>query len=369
MRALFYHPSHVWTGSARAFAHAGRGLARRGWQVTFACAEEGEARRHAERLGLHVVAVEADANVLGATGDLARVVREQFAEAVFVHGERDHLVAAGAVWRAGRGAVVRRVPAGEQLTVGRTLRTALARQASCFLFTTPAQAEALGARERPLALGSVVAELGVELPPLAPPPAAGDDEPPRPAGRLAPRTLVCVHEPRAQLATATMLRATAMLAPRHPGLRVALVGPGADDEGLRMHAAALGINRVVEHLGDRVEAPALLPHAALAWVVAAGDDGGFGALDAMAARVPVLVERGSVAAGYAPDGIAGVHLEPGDVPGTAAVIAQLLTAEPDRLAMGAAGRARVERTNALDPMVDGFARAAAAARDRTRWRA
>ncbi|CAA9338604.1 MAG: hypothetical protein AVDCRST_MAG40-2288, partial [uncultured Gemmatimonadaceae bacterium] len=37
MRALFYHNSAEWTGSARIFAAAARTLAARGHQVTYAC--------------------------------------------------------------------------------------------------------------------------------------------------------------------------------------------------------------------------------------------------------------------------------------------------------------------------------------------
>jgi glycosyltransferase involved in cell wall biosynthesis len=213
----------------------------------------------------------------------------------------------------------------------------------------------------------VVADLGI-----APGALAGDvtDAAGTPGGEPpAAHSIVCVHEPGAHRATQTVLRATALLAPRHPGLRVHLVGPGAADEGLRLHAAALGVTRAVVAGGPAVDAAPLLADADLAWVVAGGDDGAFGALDAMAARVPVLVPRGGTAARYVADGITGVHLEPDDVPGTAAVIARLLAAHEARATMGAAGQARVARDHGEAAMLDGFARAASGARDRTRWRA
>ncbi|MGZ8413926.1 MAG: glycosyltransferase, partial [Gemmatirosa sp.] len=107
----------------------------------------------------------------------------------------------------------------------------------------------------------------------------------------------------------------------------------------------------------------------LGWVIADGDDGAFGVLDALAAGVPVLVDRGTDAARYVPDAIGGVHLEPGDVAGAAAVVAQLLAHDADRHSMGAAGRARVARIFTEAAMLDGFTRAAAAARERARPRA
>ena len=180
---------------------------------------------------------------------------------------------------------------------------------------------------------------------------------------------MCVYEPGARTRAATMLRATAMLAPRHPELRVLLVGPGAEDEGLRMHAAALGVPRAVSHVGVASDLAPLLASADLGWVVAGGDEGAYGALDCMAARLPVLAEVGSVAGRYVADGISGVHIAAGDVPGTAAVIAELLAHHDDRRAMGQAGAARLARSHGEAPLVDAFVRAAETARDRSRWSA
>ncbi|HZF66822.1 MAG TPA: glycosyltransferase family 4 protein [Gemmatirosa sp.] len=379
MRALFYHPSAEWNGRARVFLAAARGLAAQGWNVTFATAPEGEPRRRVLAAGLPAVGVDPDAGMVSRSGELAAALRDHFVEVVFVHGERDQLAASTAVWRASRGAVVRRVGAGDALALGRSVRLAMGRVATGFLFSSPEQVRDAGALADAAAgngagngagsalgtaLGSVVADLGI-----APGAPAGalpdmlDGEPP------AAHSIVCVHEPGAHRATQTVLRATALLAPRHPGLRVHLVGPGAADEGLRLHAAALGVTRAVIAGGPEVDAAPLLADADLAWVVAGGDDGALGALDAMAARVPVLVPRGGTAARYVPDGITGVHLEPDDVPGTAAVIARLLAAHEARATMGAAGQARVVRDHGEAAMLDGFSRAASGARDRTRWRA
>ena len=374
MRALFYHPSPLWNGRARVFLAAARGLAARGWHVTYATAPEGEPRRRALAAGLPAIGVDPEAHPVLGSGELARAVRDHFVEVVFVHGERDQLAAAGAVWRASRGAVVRRLGAGETLALGRGVRTAMGRVATGFVFTWPdAGASGTGAGggdravARPAGIGAVVADVGVPTSGASPHAASPDgtalDDAPE------TRTIVCVQAPGARLATQTVLRAAALLAPRHPELRVRLVGPGGDDEGLRMHAAALGVTRVVIAGAPGVDAAPLLPGADLAWVVADGDDGALGALDAMAAGVPVLVPRGGTAARYVAHGVDGVHLAPGDVHATAAVIARLLAAPAARAAMGQAGRARVVREHDEAAMVDGFARAASVARDRTRWRA
>ncbi|HZF68613.1 MAG TPA: hypothetical protein VEZ47_11280, partial [Gemmatirosa sp.] len=95
MRALFYHPSAAWDGRARVFLAAARGLAARGWNVTYATAPDGEPRRRALAAGLPAIGVDPDAGMVGRTGELARALRDHFVEVVFVHGERDHLAASG----------------------------------------------------------------------------------------------------------------------------------------------------------------------------------------------------------------------------------------------------------------------------------
>jgi glycosyltransferase involved in cell wall biosynthesis len=247
------------------------------------------------------------------------------------------------------------------MTISQSTRAAIRMAPTVVLATTPEQttlpSELSG-------LPTVVADIGIDvdrvLAAIEPEPAPVDDD----SGvERAPdlRRLVCVCDADSRSRAFVVLRAVAMLAPRHPELRLLLVGPGVVDAQLRMHAAALGIHRVVDYrVGDGEVTPGLAS-ADLGWVVADGDDGAFGVLDFMAAAVPVFAQRGSVAARYIADNITGRHLEPGDVPGTAAALAALLARADDRSAMGSAGRARVVRAYGEAAMLDGFARAAAAA--------
>jgi hypothetical protein len=365
VRAVFYHPGGRWSGEARAFTAAARGLAARGWTTALATGAGSPAEALARADGVQVAAVDDASTYVGAVAELARVLRAARAGAVFVHGARAQHVAAGAAWRAGGVCVVRRAPVGATLAgLGAAAsRAALRAAPTAFLCAWPEQAEQVPARAQGRA---VVADLGVPPGPDDSGDGAAYDAPPGPSA-LRRQRLVCVFEPAAQLRAATVLRAVARLAPRHPDLEVLLAGPGAGDEGLQMHAAALGIHHRVRTLDPARPAargrPAggPLAGAAVAWVVADGDDGAFGALDAMTAGVPVLADRGSAAARYVADGITGLHLAPGDVTGTAAALAQLLAADETRRHMGAAGRARAARSYTEAAMLDGFARAAAAA--------
>jgi glycosyltransferase involved in cell wall biosynthesis len=166
---------------------------------------------------------------------------------------------------------------------------------------------------------------------------------------------------------AHVLRVVALLASRHPALRLLIIGAGTDDDALRVHASALRIAQAVSFLPAYHDVLPILALAELGWVVADGDDGAYATLDLLASRVPVLADRGTIAERFVPDGIAGLLLPPGDQHGAAAAIARLLGHEEQRVAMGGAGHSRVSRDYGEAAMVDAFECAATAASDRALW--
>ena|SRR5687768_1455641 len=123
MRALFYHADRAWSGRARAFAAAARGLAGRGYQVTFVCQPDSAVEQRLSPSGYDIVPVAGRPGV-GTGFRLRRLMHDRFVEVVFVHTEREHLAAALALRLAERGAVIRRLGAGESLAVARSSRTA-----------------------------------------------------------------------------------------------------------------------------------------------------------------------------------------------------------------------------------------------------
>ena len=363
MRVMFYYSAPGWTGGARVFVAAAKGLAARGCQVTFACPGGGAVEARAAADGCDVVPIDTGGSLLGRGWRLQRILTERFVETVFVHSEREQLDVSIAMRIAGRGGVVRRVPAGTRPEMGRGTGVALRLATGGFVFTTEAEAEATP--KPPLARPPVVADLGVDV--------SRYDElravPLAALGARAPdaRLIVCAFDAGGKAQAATVLRTLALLAPRHPELHLAMVGPGSDDQDLRMHSAALGVARRVSFLGERDDDFAVLQAAHLGWIVASDDAAGFTALDVMSMRIPVLADRDTVAARYVADGITGALLNPGDALGTAAVVAGLLALDERRHAMGSAGRARVAREYTETAMVDALQGAADTARDRTRW--
>jgi hypothetical protein len=364
VRVLFYYDAPIWNGSARAFAAAGRGLAERGYTVTFVC-QSGAVEARAAAEGCDVVPLELGAGTItGAAWQLRRILTERFIETIFVHGQREHLAVALATRWATRGSVIRRTPTGGRLRTGRATRLAARMASTSYLFTTASDAQV--APVIPRAREIVTVELGVdpgrydELRPADVSGLGGE-----PGGHL----LVCAYDDGGKARAATVIRAVAMLAPRHPELHLVLFGHGATHEDLRMHAAALGVGPIVTHLDQRDDDLAVLRAADIGWVVASEDNAAFGALDFMAMRTPVLVERGTVAARYVADGITGCVLPPGDTPAVAATIAELLAQPEQRAAMGNAGRVRVARDYSEQTMLDSLQVAVESARDRSQWKA
>lgn len=359
MRVLLYCSSDHWSGGARAFATAASGLVTRGYQVTFACRAGGVVEERLPFDRYTVLPLPMTGTPIARSARLRRELAEHFVEVVLVHSEREALIASMAARLAGRAAVVRRVPAGGVPEQGVESRIAERLAATGYFYTSDDD----GGDARPHgALETVVGELGVSVDEL-------DAIEPVPIAHAEPdaRVLVCVVDGTAPRRAALVLRSVALLAPRHPELAVRLVGSGADDPELRMHAAALGLSGVVRSLGERDDQRAILKRADLAWVVAGGDEAAFGFLDAMGMRVPVLAERDALAQRYVVDGSTGALLSPGEHELAAARIATLLHDPERRLAMGSAAHARVARDFTERAMIDGFERAVRIARDRARW--
>jgi glycosyltransferase involved in cell wall biosynthesis len=178
--------------------------------------------------------------------------------------------------------------------------------------------------------------------------------------------IVCVYDPTSRGRAATAIRTISMLSPRHPNLRLIIVGPGSDDEDLRMQAAALRVLHLVSFLGERDDEINLMQDAHLGWVVADADTAVYGILDLMALGIPTVASEEGIAQRYIAHGISGALYPPDDSASTAAAVAGMLMSEDAREAMGKAARARVAREFPEAQMIEGFDRAANIARSRSR---
>jgi hypothetical protein len=273
------------------------------------------------------------------------------ADTIFVHGEYAHLVAATALAKAGKGTLVRRLGAGELLEPTRRTRQAEKNWPVRYLYTT--ETPPTGHAAPSGTLTPLRADLGVPVP--DPPPVGVEDG----YGLLA-----CIASHEALRRATNVLRAGAMLARQHPGLRIRVIGSAAGDPDLQVLASALGLARRVDWVTHAASTTDALAGASAGWVVADGDDAGLGVLQLMAHGVVPLAERTPVAMRYVTPGVHGIlmaSLEPTEM---AAETTLLLADRERRRTMSAAGRARVEREFTLRDMLAGFEHAARATRDR-----
>jgi glycosyltransferase involved in cell wall biosynthesis len=384
LHILFLHSAWEWSGTARLFARAARGVSERGAKVSLLVTPDSNVhqavspRRDPNQPRntpipepFEIIPFPTDGFFLFAARRLRRIFRRWDADAIFVTTDHEHLVAATACWLSRNGAVVRWTPAGTRLVMGTAGRWASRLARTAYLFASDIDRQRSEIPKN--AIDADVAELGVNI---ASYPADGAKKPlgeelatAADAQQSPPLNyIVCVYDPSSRGRAATAIRTMSMLAPRHPNVRLMIVGAGSDDEDLRMQAAALRVLHLVSFLGERDDQVDLMRDAHLGWVVADGDTGAFGTLDLMALGIPAVASERSVAARYIAHGITGALYPPDDSASTAAAVAGMLKSEEDREAMGKAARARVTRAFHESAMIDAFDRVANNARTRSRRR-
>ncbi|MEO6444323.1 MAG: glycosyltransferase family 4 protein [Gemmatimonadaceae bacterium] len=351
MRALFLHAHPAWGGEARVFASVAGALAERGHESWFAAPAGSEAAMQAAQRGLTVIALPQRRSARRDARHVRHVLPRDFVDVVFVHTDAEHLAAAFATRGAKRGAVVRRIAAGGEVTQTWRRRRAERLVPTRYLYTSESPPSAhLVASGTPTPMR---AELGVDVP-----------ESSNGAGGPNATVLVCMATRESLRRATNVLRAVALLVQRHRNLTLRVIGSVAQDEDLKILATALGLGRRVEWLGHPLDLAAALRGAAAGWVIADGDEAGLGALELMAHGVVVLAERTSIASRYVSNGIHGVLMTQLDPALMAAEAAVLLADAERRTAMGQAGRLRVEREFSLREMLAGFEQAAHSSRER-----
>ena len=357
MRACFVVHGAAWSGAARAFADAASLLAAHGYETCLVAPAGSETERILLGAGHDVIGMARGGGGLRSGWRLHAVVSRRLIEVLFVHDDREHFAAAAAIRFAGRGAVVRRIPSGERLALGRDGRLAMRMAATGFVF---AHADDLRSATPPRgALAAHVAPPGVALDP--PPSAAIGAIQAATGQRLA---IVAGADQRRDALVA--LRALALLAPRLPALRATVFAPAADTDAVRLEAAALGVADRIDWRPTGASCRDGLAGAALAWVIAASDDAAYAMLDALSLGVPVVAERSVVTARFVDDGVTGVLRHRGGEAEWASVVAATLARTEPLAAMRAAATRAAARWP-LDAGADGWLQVTEAARDRARW--
>jgi glycosyltransferase involved in cell wall biosynthesis len=375
LHVLFLHTAREWSGTARLFARAARGISERGAKVTLLVTPDSNVHlavspRRAPNQPrntpipepFEIIPFSSEDWVFTAARRLRNIFRRWDADTIFVATDREHLIAAIACRLSGSGSIVRWTASGKKLEMDVAGRLAGWLTRTAYLFASETDRRASNIPKSAIESGS--AELGVDM---ATYPSNGPANDRRGEGDEAPlKFIVCVYDPTSRGRAATAIRTMSMLAPRHPNLRLMIVGPGSDDEDLRMQAAALRVLHLVSFLGERDDQVSLMKDAHLGWVVAEGDTGAYGILDLMALGIPTVASEGGIAQRYVAHGISGALYPPDDSASTAAAVAGMLQSEESRMAMGKAARTRVAREFPETTTIEGFDRAANSARTRGR---
>lgn len=376
MHVLFLYAGREWSGTARLFSRAARGVSERGAKVTLLVVPDSNVHlavsprrdpnqpRHTPiPEPFEIIPFSTEGWFFSAARRLRKIFRRWDADAIFVSNDREHLIAATACWLSRNGAVVRWTPAGKRLSMDTAGQWGARLAKTWYLFASEVDRSASQIPGK--AVGSSVAEIGVNVENYRSdgPKHSVPEEPVNEQAQISTLNfIVCVYVPTARGRAATAIRTLSMLAPRHPNLRLMFVGPGSDDEDLRMQAAALRVLHLVSFLGERDDQTNLMRDAHLGWVVAEGDTGVYGLLDLMALGIPAVASEGGIAQRYIAHGISGALYPPDDSASTAAAVAGLLKNEESRHAMGKAARTRVAREFPETAMIEAFDRAANSAR-------
>lgn len=330
MRALFVIPQRELTSGARALVDGAWALATRGEEVTVGTVPGGDVDTAARRLALETVPLAEGERAIRASARLRQTIESRFVDTVVVGSERDLVLAAWAIRRAGRGTIVRRIPAGERLERRTRSRWAERLAPVAYLHASGAAAEAGTAR-----LEVVESPLGVRVPERAADLGNGEGT----------HHLVAVADSRGPTASdvSQVLRTFALLRERFARLRLAVLGPAARDVDVKLHAAALRVSDHVDWIDDPGSREATLARATVGCIAADHDGLVLGCLDFMAHGVPFVCRRVPLIERYVAHDIHGVLVPTFDPARTASELAVLLASRERREAMGAAARARVER--------------------------
>jgi len=113
----------------------------------------------------------------------------------------------------------------------------------------------------------------------------------RPTGSPKRYDLISVSRLAAVKQVETVLRVTAALRPRFPGISTAIVGDGSLLPALRAHAKELGVDGCVHFLGHRTDVPELLNASRVFLMTSEREGGPMSLLEAMACGIPPVTSN------------------------------------------------------------------------------
>ena len=131
MHVLFLHSAREWSGTARLFARAARGISERGAKVTLLVTPDSNVHlavsprrdpnqpRHTPiPEPFEIIPFSTGGWFLSAARRLKKIFRRWDADVLFVTTDHEHLIASAACWLSRDAAVIRWTPSGQKLNMG-----------------------------------------------------------------------------------------------------------------------------------------------------------------------------------------------------------------------------------------------------------
>jgi glycosyltransferase involved in cell wall biosynthesis len=171
-------------------------------------------------------------------------------------------------------------------------------------------------------------------------------------GVAGPQLVVAVGRLSPEKGFTILVAAAAQVAERRQDVVFVLAGEGPTRDALGSEIARCGLQGRFGLAGLVDCVPELVASADLVVVPSLAEGQGIVAVEAMAARRPVVASRVGGLPETVVDGVTGVLVPPGDSAALASAILRLLDAPAERARMGAAGRARAEAEYSGDVMVE-----------------
>jgi glycosyltransferase involved in cell wall biosynthesis len=172
----------------------------------------------------------------------------------------------------------------------------------------------------------------------------------------ADRAVAIVAALRPEKNHAMLLQAIAKVRRSIQDVKLLIVGDGPERAGIERLAAELRIDDAVRMLGNRSDVGDVLALADVFALSSRMEANPVSILEALACEKPVVAPRVGSIPETVRDGETGFLIAPDDIDGMAERIATLLTDEPTRRRLGAAGRRLVVADWSLDRMVHGYER-------------
>ena len=172
--------------------------------------------------------------------------------------------------------------------------------------------------------------------------------------RAAVRRAITVANLRPEKDHETLIAAAAQLAPHCPELRFQIVGDGSRRRVLEKLASARGVDHIIEFLGHREDVASLLSSADVFVLPSRSEAFPNGAIEAMAAGLPVIACAVGGLLDLVETGRTGILVPPSDPEPLAAALRSLYEDPARAAAMGQEARRDVQARYSFERMISAF---------------